>query len=95
MNKKIPQEILDYIFSLTDFVTCIEYKDFLSFIIIRKKLDKKKHDWDWAAENGHLEIVKYLHENRTEGCTIWSMSYLVNKGHLEIVKYLKDNNLVN
>ncbi len=24
---------------------------------------------DLAAANGHLEVVKWLHENRTEGCT--------------------------
>jgi hypothetical protein len=22
---------------------------------------------DWAAENGKLEVIKFLHENRTEG----------------------------
>lgn len=24
---------------------------------------------DWAASNGHLEVVKWLHYNRTEGCS--------------------------
>lgn len=24
---------------------------------------------DLAAANGHLEVVKWLHEKRTEGCT--------------------------
>lgn len=24
---------------------------------------------DLAAANGHLEVVKWLHENRKEGCT--------------------------
>ena len=24
---------------------------------------------DDAARNGHLEIIKWLHENRTDGCT--------------------------
>ena len=33
---------------------------------------------DYVAENGYLEIVKWLHDNRTEGCTN-------DNGHLEIV----------
>jgi len=28
---------------------------------------------NWAAENGQLKVVKWLHENRTEGCTKWAM----------------------
>ena len=28
---------------------------------------------DYASRNGHLDVVKFLHENRTEGCTKWAM----------------------
>jgi hypothetical protein len=34
---------------------------------------------DSAARNSHLDIVKYLYKNRTEGCF----------GHLDVVKYLQ------
>ncbi len=44
-----------------------------------------------AADNGHLEIVIWLHENRTEGCTTWAMDYAAKNGHLEIVNFLKEN----
>ena len=91
MYKKIPQEILDYIFSLTDFVTCVKYKEYLSDIIIRKKYDKKINTWGWAVMNGYLDVVKYLHENRTEGCTYWAMNYAARGGHLEVVKWLHKN----
>jgi len=55
---------------------------------------KLGHNWgdamNTASENGHLEIVKWLHENRTEGCTVYAMNTAMN-GHLEIVKFLHFN----
>ena len=45
----------------------------------------------WAASNGHLEIVRWLSENRTEGCTRYAMSRAAENGHLEIVKWLHEN----
>ncbi|OQR86222.1 hypothetical protein THRCLA_10563 [Thraustotheca clavata] len=46
---------------------------------------------DKAAEFGYFDIVKYLHENRTEGCTTYAMDSAAKNGHLEIVKYLHEN----
>ena len=46
---------------------------------------------DYAAKNGHLEVVKCLHENRTEGCTKDAMDWAAKNGHLEVVKWLHDN----
>ncbi|OQS03306.1 ankyrin repeat [Thraustotheca clavata] len=46
---------------------------------------------DEAASQGHFEIVKYLHENRIEGCTKVAMDYAAADGHLEIVKFLHEN----
>ena len=40
-----------------------------------------------ACEGFHLEIVKFLHENRTEGCEN-AMDFAATSGHLEIVKFL-------
>ena len=40
---------------------------------------------------GDLDVVKWLHENRSEGCSIWAMDYAANNGHLEIVKFLHEN----
>lgn len=45
----------------------------------------------WAAKNGHLEIVQWLHFNRNEGCTKYSMDWAANSGHVEIVKWLNRN----
>ncbi|EGG21834.1 hypothetical protein DFA_01720 [Cavenderia fasciculata] len=41
-----------------------------------------------AARNGHLDIVKFLHYNRTEGCVVDGLSLAARGGHLDIVKFL-------
>ncbi|OQS01802.1 ankyrin repeat [Thraustotheca clavata] len=46
---------------------------------------------DYAAEHGHLSIVKFLHDNRTEGCTTKAMDYASGGGHLDVVKFLHEN----
>jgi ankyrin repeat protein len=42
---------------------------------------------NWASGHGHLEIVKWLHENRSEGCTTNAMNSAAKNGHLEIVSF--------
>ena len=47
----------------------------------------------WAAEKGHLEIVKYLHEHGadiTDGNNA-AVRYAAENGHLDVVKYLHEN----
>lgn len=44
-----------------------------------------------AAKSGHLHVVKYLHETRTEGCTTLAMDYAAKNGHFNIVKWLHKN----
>ena len=53
--------------------------------------DPKKYTWSWSAETGHLEIIKWLHHNRTEGCTTWAIDWAASNGHLEIIKFLHKN----
>jgi hypothetical protein len=64
-----------------------------------------KRAMDYAARNGHLEIVKWLHtnyvgtghpeggmhENHTDGCTTYAMDWAAENGHLEIVIWLHEN----
>ena len=45
----------------------------------------------WAAENGHLDVVKYLVE---EGASIHAnddeaLKWATDKGHADVVEYLK------
>ncbi|OQS04311.1 hypothetical protein THRCLA_03444 [Thraustotheca clavata] len=46
------------------------------------------HAMDIAATNGHLKVVKYLHQFRTEGCTVAAMDNAARNGHLHVVKFL-------
>ena len=53
-------------------------------------LGRWKRVMDNAAYYGHLDIVKFLHENRSEGCTVWAMNGAAENGHLEMVKFLHE-----
>lgn len=45
-----------------------------------------------ANKHGHLHILTWLHENnKTEGCTIWTMYDAIKNGHLHIVQWLYEN----
>ncbi|EGG18724.1 cytochrome P450 family protein [Cavenderia fasciculata] len=47
---------------------------------------------DTAAEYGQIDVVKYLHENRSEGCTRRAMDEACgDEGSLEMVKWLHFN----
>lgn len=39
---------------------------------------------DEAAKNGHIDVVKFLHSNRQEGCTGGAMDMASRNGHLEV-----------
>ena len=44
-----------------------------------------------AAARGHLEVVRWLHDNRTEGCTTDAMNWAAKNGHLEVVRWLHED----
>ncbi|RHY01585.1 hypothetical protein DYB28_011769 [Aphanomyces astaci] len=44
-----------------------------------------------SAANGHLEIVKFLHHHRTEGCTRRAMDMAAKNGHLPVVQFLHEH----
>ncbi|OWY90660.1 LOW QUALITY PROTEIN: hypothetical protein PHMEG_00041122 [Phytophthora megakarya] len=43
---------------------------------------------DEAATHGFLDVVKWLHINRTEGCTVRAMNGAAENGHLKVVQWL-------
>ena len=46
---------------------------------------------DNASEEGHLDVVMWLHINRDEGCSDYAMNHAARYGHLDIVKWLHYN----
>ena len=72
------------------------------YLEIIKLLHKKgrliglsKNEMDWAAGNGHLQVVKWLDANVNvkinEGCTTKAMDLAAKNGHLKVVKWLHSN----
>ncbi|OQR80686.1 hypothetical protein THRCLA_23443 [Thraustotheca clavata] len=55
---------------------------------ISMKMKAAQSILDSAARNGHFEIVKYLRENRTEGCTTSALDSAAKNGHFDIVNNL-------
>jgi hypothetical protein len=47
-----------------------------------------------AAAEGHLEVVKWLHEHRSEGCSPSVINTAARNGHLEVVKWLHEHIMV-
>ncbi|EGG16761.1 hypothetical protein DFA_07739 [Cavenderia fasciculata] len=46
---------------------------------------------DGAAAKGHLNIIKFLQENRTEGCSRGAMNISSANGHLDCVRFLHNH----
>lgn len=52
--------------------------------------DADAHAMNDAAGLGYLDVVIFLSEYRTEGCTTYAMDSASSHGQLEVVKYLND-----
>ncbi|EFA82653.1 hypothetical protein PPL_04346 [Heterostelium album PN500] len=46
---------------------------------------------DLASKHNRLDNVKWLHENRTEGCSKAAMIYASTNGNIQLVKWLHEN----
>ncbi|OWZ20542.1 hypothetical protein PHMEG_0005024 [Phytophthora megakarya] len=46
-----------------------------------------------AATHGHLDVVRWLHDNGLGSCTVDAMDFAAQNGHLETVKWLHANRL--
>ncbi|KAK1936984.1 hypothetical protein P3T76_009762 [Phytophthora citrophthora] len=44
-----------------------------------------------AAMEGHLDVVKWLYENTSHGCTTNAMDHAAGNGHVDVVRWLQIN----
>ena len=79
-------ELQEYIISFLPFEKTLNYP-----FTCKQKYRSTFHTWVWAAENGHLDVVKWLHVNRTDGYKRLIMILAAYNGHLDIVEWLSDN----
>jgi len=57
---------------------------------LQKTLNEES-PWEFACKKGYLDVVKFLHKNRKEGCTTIAMDQAALQGHLDVVKFLHKN----
>ena len=71
---------------------CVE-RGYLGRVILESRCGGKfrKNIMNLVAWSGHLDVVMWLHENRTEGCSYKAMDWAAGKGHLDVVKWLHEN----
>ena len=53
--------------------------------------NKEKYTWYHVVYKSNLNILKWLHRNRIEGCTKDVMDWAANDGHIETVRWLHQN----
>ncbi|EGG22317.1 hypothetical protein DFA_04435 [Cavenderia fasciculata] len=116
------QEILEYLinrcqadgdkdgFLITAMMVACTYGYLSSIKLIKKNIVKTYYEAIViASSNGFIDIVKYLHENRTEGggikdamflheyrqegCTVNAMDLAAQNNHLDIVKFLHEHRI--
>ncbi|OQR99245.1 hypothetical protein THRCLA_06572, partial [Thraustotheca clavata] len=72
-----------------DIVALHGYLDFLEYLHHRNFAGICSEEaMALAAGAGHLNVVIFLNENRTEGCSTHAIDFAAAHGHLEIIKYL-------
>ncbi|CAK4073276.1 unnamed protein product [Aphanomyces euteiches] len=65
---------LDYILS-----SCLELPNAMMELV-----------WNYAARNGHLHLIEYLHQHRFQGCSAHVMDTAAANGHLDTVMFLHE-----
>ena len=57
------------------------------------KTDCDESAMDLAAANGHLDLVQWLHENRSEGCSTAALNGAAKNCFIDVVKWMVVNRL--
>lgn len=59
--------------------------------ILEKVYKPRKHTWDWAAKNGHLNVLKWLHKHHKGDISDDTLDYAAANGHLKVVEWLHEH----
>ena len=65
--------------------------DIIKYVSSEHRITITANLMDYAAASGHLRVVQWLHENRSEGCTWAAMTYVAKEGHLHVIQWLHEN----
>jgi hypothetical protein len=86
---KLTCSSLDFLISKDDKGLCL-YSSLPRFLFGIKIGKTKLCICTHVAKGGHLEVLKYAHEN---GCpwSLWVCAYAAEGGHLEVLKYAHEN----
>ena len=85
MLARLPWELIDDILVLTgNFLLALQLKRFYA---AKKLFNPMIHTWEFASKYDHLDILKFLHDNRIGGCSFKAMDRAIQGGRLDIVKF--------
>ncbi|KDO28578.1 hypothetical protein SPRG_06434 [Saprolegnia parasitica CBS 223.65] len=80
-------------FIYTGVLDDVASRDFLPLVrsLHERGLECSTAAMDLAAANGHLDVVMFLHVQRTEGCTVEALDGAIRSGHLDVVRFLLEH----
>lgn len=90
-NIGLKQRAHSLTFTSNDVVAAVECGNVGALQILHTRVPFPDDMISCAARRGHLEVIKWLHNNRKEKCTTWAMDGAAANGHLDILKWLNEN----
>ena len=84
---ELPIEIVEQILQNLQFEQVIGFSNYVT----KKFYNPEIHTWNWAAENGYLEVVKWLHVNHQKDCTYHAMDNAIINKHIKVAEWLHEN----
>lgn len=92
---KIIHKYNPYLLNFKDIITRVPHSEILDVIrwLHENGIDRafSTRTMDWAASIGRLDIVRWLDQNRKEGCTTEAMDLAAIGGYHDVVEWLHNN----
>lgn len=89
LERRLPVEIVNEIFLNTTFEIAVA----AGCYGVERLFKPEIHTWTWAAQEGKLDVIKWLHDHNKPFCIIETdpMDAAARRGHLDVVKWLHYN----